>query len=62
MPTMLEVDPEVALKIQARARERGLSVDAYLLELIEQKTPESKTISRFNRQERVRLSQVGVKS
>jgi hypothetical protein len=37
MPTMLEVESEVASKIQARARERGVSVDVYLLELIEQK-------------------------
>ena len=27
MPTMLEVEPEVASKIQARARERGVLVD-----------------------------------
>jgi hypothetical protein len=39
MQTMLEVDLEVASKTQARARERGVSVDAYLLELIEQKRP-----------------------
>jgi len=38
---MLEVDPEVALKIQARARERGVSVDVYLRELIDQKGTES---------------------
>ena len=37
MPTTLDVDPEVALKIQARARERGVSVEVYLRELIEQK-------------------------
>jgi hypothetical protein len=55
MHTTLEVELEVALKIKARARERGVSVDTYLLELIEQKTPESKTINRLNSQERVRL-------
>jgi hypothetical protein len=55
MLTMLEVEPEVASKIQARARERGVSVDAYLLELIEQKTPESKTMNHLSAQERVRL-------
>ncbi len=38
--TMLEVELEVASKIQMRARERGVSVDAYLLESMEQKTPE----------------------
>jgi hypothetical protein len=53
--TMLEVEPEVAKKIQARARERGVSVNAYLLELIEPKTLESKTPNRLDSQERVRL-------
>jgi len=52
---MLEVEPEVASEIQARARERGVSVSAYLLELIEPKTPESKTANRLDSQERVRL-------
>jgi hypothetical protein len=33
MPTMLEVEPEIASKIQARARERGVPVDVYLKEL-----------------------------
>jgi hypothetical protein len=42
MQTRLEVEPEVALKIQARARERSVSLDAYLLELIEPKTPSPK--------------------
>jgi hypothetical protein len=32
MPTMLEVEPEVASKVQARAREPGVSVDVYLPE------------------------------
>jgi hypothetical protein len=39
MRSMLEL--EVASKIKAQARERGVTVDAYLLELIEQKAPES---------------------
>ena len=34
----LGVEPEVASKIQARARERGVSVDIYLRDLTEQKT------------------------
>ena len=55
MRTVLEVELEVASKIQARARERGVSVDVYLLELIEQKTPASKTMNRLDSQERVRL-------
>lgn len=55
MPRMLELELEVASKIQARARERGLSVDAYLLELIEPKIPESKPTNRLSSRERVRL-------
>jgi len=55
MHTMLEVELEVASKIQARSRERGVSVDAYLLELLELKTAEHKTIDQLNSQERVRL-------
>src|SRR5438270_539530 len=55
MQTMLEVDPEVASKIQAQARERGVSVDAYLLELIKQKTREPKTIDRLDSPERDRF-------
>jgi len=52
---MIEVDPEVALKIRARARERGVSVDVYLLELIKERRLEPKTIKRLNAQERVRM-------
>ena len=37
MPTILEVQPDVASKIAAQARERGVSVDAYLRSLIEEK-------------------------
>ena len=55
MPTMLEVEPEVASKIQARARERGISVDVYLRELIDQKETESETSNWLSSQERVRL-------
>jgi len=33
---MLKVEPEIASKIQAGARERGVSVDEYLRELIDQ--------------------------
>jgi len=56
MRTMIEVDPEVALKIRARARERGVSVDVYLLELIKERRLEPKAIKRLNAQERVRMS------
>ena len=55
MPTMLEVEPEVASKIQARARERGVSVDVYLRELIDQKGTESERSNGLSSQERVRL-------
>jgi hypothetical protein len=37
MWTILEVEPELASKIQARARERGVSVDVHLRELIDGK-------------------------
>jgi hypothetical protein len=52
---MLEVKPEVASKIQARARERGVSVDVYLRELIDQKGTESENGNGLSSQERVRL-------
>ena len=52
---MLEVKPEVASKIQARARERGVSVDVYLRELIDQKGTESESGNGLSPQERVRL-------
>ena len=55
MPTMLEVEPEVASKIQARARERGVSVNVYLRELIDQKGTESKRSNGLSSQERVRM-------
>ena len=55
MPIMLEVEPEVASKIQAQARERGVSVDVYLRELIDQKGTESETSNELSSQERIRL-------
>ena len=55
MRTMLEVEPELAYKIQARARECGVSVDVYLWELINQKGTESETSKGLSSQERVRL-------
>jgi len=55
MTTMLEVEPEVASKIQARARERGVSVNVYLRELIDQKGTESERSNGLGSQERVRL-------
>ncbi len=55
MPKMLEVDREVASKSQARARERGVSVDVYLRELIDQKETESEGRNSLSSQERVHL-------
>jgi hypothetical protein len=55
MPKMLEVDPQVASKIQARARERGVSVDVYLRELIDQKETESEGRNGLSSKEQVRL-------
>jgi hypothetical protein len=50
---MLEVQPGVASKIQAR--ERGVSVDVYLRELIDQKGTEPERSNGLSSQERVRL-------
>lgn len=55
MPTMLDVETEVAFKIQARVRERGISADVYLRELIDPKETESEGRSDLGSQERVRL-------
>jgi hypothetical protein len=55
MLTMLEVEAEVASKIQARARKRGVSVDVYLRELIDEKGTESERSNGLNSQERVAL-------
>ncbi len=52
---MLEVDSEVASKIQARARERGVSVDVYLRESIDQKETKSERSNGLSSQERVRM-------
>jgi hypothetical protein len=55
MSKMLEVEPEVASKIQARARERGVSVDVYLRDLIDQEETDSEISNPLSSQERVRL-------
>jgi len=52
---MLEVEPEVASKTQARARERGVSVDVYLREPIDEKGTGSKRSDGLSSQERVGL-------
>ncbi|MDX6498263.1 MAG: hypothetical protein QOG23_1523 [Blastocatellia bacterium] len=55
MLTMLEVEPELASKIQARARARGVSGDVYLRELIDEKGTESERSDRLSSQERIGL-------
>lgn len=50
-----EVQAELASKIQARARECGVSIDVYLRKLIDQKGTELKRSKRLGSQERVRL-------
>ena len=55
MLTMLEVEPELALKIHTPARERRVSVDVYLRELIDQEETESEGRNVLSSQERVRL-------
>ena len=55
MTTMLEVEPEIASKIQAGARERGVSVDVYLRELINQTGTESERSIGLDSQDRVRM-------
>ena len=54
-PTMLEVESEIVSKIQARAEERGVSVDVYLRELIDHKGTVSESSSGLSSQERVGL-------
>src|SRR2546423_9502845 len=56
VPRMLEVDPEVALKVQERARARGVSIDEYLLELTAQNAKDTERKKRPSSQERVRLA------
>ena len=55
MLTMLEVGPELVSKIQARARERGVSIDVYLGELLEKEAGVSEKRNVLSSQERVRL-------
>lgn len=55
MPTILEVEPDVASKIAARARARGVSVDAYLRALIEGGEAPATTGNALTPQDKVRL-------
>lgn len=54
MPTTLEVQPDVASKIAARAQARGVSVDAYLRSLIDEE-PTAKSQAALSPQEKVSL-------
>ena len=54
MPTTLEVEPEVASKIQAQARARGVSVDTYLRELIDEKAGRVEARNGLSPEEKVR--------
>jgi hypothetical protein len=55
MLTMLEAEPELASKIQAQARERGVPLDVYLRELINEKGTESERSNGLSSQEPVAL-------
>ena len=55
MPKRLEIEPELASKIHARAQGRGVSVDVYLRELIDKKGTESERSNGLSSQERVAL-------
>lgn len=54
MPTTLDIEPEVASKIQAQARARGVSVDTYLRELIEGKAASAEPSNGLTPEEKVR--------
>lgn len=55
MPTPLEIEPEIASKIESRARERGVSVDVYLRELIAEDEPTTEQSNGLTPQEKVSL-------
>lgn len=55
MPTILEVEPDVAAKIEAQARARGLSVDAYLRTLIEGREAAATSESALTPQDKAHL-------
>ncbi len=53
MLTTLEVDPEVASRIRALARQRGVPVAVYLRDLIEHKASRLETGEELSPEERV---------
>ena len=59
MSRIIEVESDVASKIQARARERGFSVNVYLRELIDEKRTASEKSNGLSPQQRVRMCENG---
>lgn len=55
MPSILEVQPDIAAKIAAQAAERGVSVDAYLRLLVEEQQERTASQKALSPQEKARL-------
>ena len=55
MPSILEVQPDIAAKIAAQAAERGVSVDAYLRLLVEERQERMGSQKALSPQEKARL-------
>jgi hypothetical protein len=55
MPSVLEVQPDTAEIIAAQAAEQGISVDAYLRLLVEQRQEKSVSQKALSPQEKARL-------
>jgi len=55
MPSVLEVQPDIAAKIAAQAAERGVSVDAYLRLLVEEQQERTASQKALSPQEKARL-------
>lgn len=55
MPSVLEVQPDIAEKIAAQAAEQGISVDAYLRLLVEQRQEKTTSQKTLSPQEKARL-------
>ena len=54
MPTRLEVEPDVASKIETQARARGVSVDAYLRTLLEESEAQAASRPALSPEEKAR--------
>ena len=55
MPSVLEVQPDIAAKITAQAAERGVSVDAYLRLLVEEREKQAAPQKTLSPHEKARL-------